>query len=168
MALVTYVLLSAVKLGLKIRFNPRVLGATTSSAIFCVFFEVLIIRLSCYLLNIQGAASVVDLVSYAGYKFVGCVLPRCPVYKLTTHSSIIVTILTELVTKSSWIYWSVFLYVFLANALFLVRSLRYVVLPDSATTVGQTYTATQRSRRVTFLFIVATCQLPLMLLLVYM
>ncbi|KZV94464.1 YIF1-domain-containing protein [Exidia glandulosa HHB12029] len=152
MALVTYVLLSAVKLGLKTRFNPRVLGATTSSAIFCVFFEVLLVRLSCYLLNIQGSASVVDLVAYAGYKFVG----------------IIATIFTDFLTTRSWVYWSVFVYVFLANALFLVRSLRYVALPESAAGVAQTYTATQRSRRVYFLFIVAAFQLPLMLLLVYM
>ena len=82
---------------------------------------------------------------------------------------IIATILTELVTTRAWIYWSVFFYVFFANALFLVRSLRYVVLPDAASAgVGQTYTAAQRSRRVYFLIIVAACQLPLMWLLVYM
>ncbi|EJD45632.1 YIF1-domain-containing protein [Auricularia subglabra TFB-10046 SS5] len=151
MALVTFVLLSAVRLGLRDQFNPRVLGATTSSAIFCVFLEVLLVRLACYLLSIQGSASVVDLVAYAGYKFVG----------------IIVTMCMDLMMIRSWIYWLAFLYVFLANAFFLIRSLRYIVLPEAAA-VNQPYTAAQRSRRVYFLIIVGACQLPLTLLLVYM
>ena len=74
MALVTYVLLSAVRLGLQGAFNPRVLGGTTSSAVFCILVEVLLVRLACYLLNIQGVANVVELTAYAGYKFVGYVL----------------------------------------------------------------------------------------------
>jgi len=47
-----------------------------------------------------------------------------------------------------------------------VRSLRYVVLPESAGGVPQTYSPAQRQRRVYFLIVVAACQLPLMLLLV--
>ena len=168
MAIVTYVLLSAVRLGLQGQFKPQLLGSTTSSAFVCICIEVMLVKLACYLLNIQGAASIVELAAYAGYKFVG----------------IIVTMLAELVSSRSWIYWTVFLYVFFANGLFLVRlnlacasgaeyvffqvrSLRYVVMPESAAGVPQTYTQAQRSRRVYFLFVVALCQLPMMLLLVY-
>ncbi|VDB96249.1 unnamed protein product [Peniophora sp. CBMAI 1063] len=91
----------------------------------------------------SGSGPVVDLLSYGVYKFVG----------------VIVTIVAGLLTTSRMLYLLAFVYTFLANAFFLLRSLRSVVLPDAAApgAVG-TVSHAQRSRRITFLFLVAVVQ----------
>ncbi|GAA96248.1 uncharacterized protein L969DRAFT_84100 [Mixia osmundae IAM 14324] len=157
MALVTYILLSGVVAGSESRFHPELLGVTASKSLGIVFLEFLVIKLGCYLLNIGGEGTVVDLLAYSGYKFVG----------------IIITLLAGLVKLRGWMYWSIFIYVFSANAFFLLRSLRYVVLPDpslAATFGGATTTSTvghaQRSRRIQFLFGIAVSQIATMWLLV--
>jgi hypothetical protein len=82
------------------------------------------------------------------------------------------------------IYWMVFLYLFAANAFFLVssasivyhthtqispqlRSLRTLVLHDPAANPANPYTPAQRSYRVIFLFTVAVLQIPFMLTLTW-
>ena len=73
MSLVTYILLVALHAGLQGNFRPEVLGGVASRSLVVVFIEFLVIKLGCYLLNITGSSPVTDLVSYGGYKFVGCV-----------------------------------------------------------------------------------------------
>lgn len=73
MALVTYVLVAAVKTGVTGRFNPEVLGLTASKALAIVLVECAVVRLGCYFLNIQSTGQFVDLVAFGGYKFVGYV-----------------------------------------------------------------------------------------------
>ena len=74
MAIVTYVLLSATHSGLAGRFNPEILGLTLTKALLVLFFEFAVVKLGCYLVNIQNGTAVLDLIAYGGYKFVGCVL----------------------------------------------------------------------------------------------
>jgi hypothetical protein len=74
MALVTYILLCALHAGLQARFHPEVLGLSASKALAVLVTEFLLIKLGCYLLNIQEQGQVMDLFAYGGYKFVGCVL----------------------------------------------------------------------------------------------
>lgn len=105
MAFVSYVILSSVIYGLRGRFHPEVLGYTASRALAIVLIEFSIIKLGCYLLNIQGEHTIVDLVAYSGYKFVGTVL----------------VLGMGLLSTSRWPYWLTFFYVFAANAFFLVR-----------------------------------------------
>lgn len=170
MALVTYILLAGVVTGTRGEFHPDDLGMTASRALGIVFIEFCLIRLGTYLLNIGGEGTVVDLFSYSGYKFVG----------------IIVTLALQLLNVRGYVYWAVFVYVFCANAFFLVsraslpptrlklqspqlRSLRYVVLPDpslqgafadtSNATATSTVTHAQRSRRIKFLFFIAVSQI---------
>lgn len=106
MALVTYILLAGVVTGTRGDFHPDNLGMTASKSLGIVFIEFCLIKLGTYLLNITGKGTVVDLFSYSGYKFVGT----------------IVTLLMQLVNVRGWLYWTVFTYVFCANAFFLVSS----------------------------------------------
>ncbi|KAF8876647.1 YIF1-domain-containing protein [Infundibulicybe gibba] len=144
MALVTYIILAALHAGLKKDFDPKVLGDSASRAFIVVLFDFAFVQLGCYFLNVQGSSQVVDLFAYGGYKFVGVILA------LTVS-------LFEL-TQPLWKV--VFIYAFLANAFFLLRSLRAVVLPDAAasTTPTTTVNPAQRRRRISFLFIEAVAQ----------
>ncbi|KAI1291279.1 YIF1-domain-containing protein [Xylaria venustula] len=145
MALVTYILLSTLLAGLRGQFQPELLGYTASKAGVVVIVEILLLKLGCYFLSISNESQLLDLVAYSGYKFVG----------------IIVTVaIAELVNggkgTGGWVGWSVFFYTFLANSLFLMRSLRYVLLPESsggdARGPMQTDSRTKRSQRTQFLF----------------
>ena len=106
MSLTTYILLGALRAGLTSKFHPDVLGVTASKAISVLILEFLIVKLGCYFLNVPGQSQVVDLFSYGGYKFVG--------------STVIV--LVGMLGFGGSIYWLVFLYLFTANAFFLVSS----------------------------------------------
>ncbi|BGP57802.1 hypothetical protein JCM8202_002456 [Rhodotorula sphaerocarpa] len=166
MALVTYILLSGVAAGKAGTFDPRILGQSASRSFGILLLEFVCIRLGCYLLGIGEEGTVVDLVSYEGYKFVG----------------VIVALVAGLVGASGWSFWLVFTYVVLANFFFQLRSLRHLVLPDpslspldhvdptnpsgsaSAATAMHTGASSsptshaQRARRIQFLFVIAAAQ----------
>jgi len=151
MALVTYILLTTVISGLESRFHPEMLGLTATRASAIVLIEVLAVKLGTYLLNIQGDHyTSLDLIAYSGYKFVGT----------------LVTLLIGLTGLGSLLYWGAFLYTFAANSFFLLRSLRYVVLPDPSNPSSVTITHAQRSKRIQFLFAIAVAQIVLGWLLV--
>lgn len=154
MAFVTYILLSTLLAGVRGAFHPELLGLTATTAFAVVIFEILGLKLGTYLLSISSESQLLDLVAYSGYKFVGI---------------IVTLLLSEILNRTSlgsggggtggWIGWGVFLYVFAANAFFLLRSLRYVLLPDMAQGGGGTSAASytvarsQRNRRTQFLFV---------------
>ena len=92
MAIVTYILLTALHSGIHARFHPQVrfyfilfplsqlliifyffqiLGESASRATVVVLLDFCFIKLGCYILNIQGSSQAVDIVAYGGYKFVG-------------------------------------------------------------------------------------------------
>lgn len=110
MSLVTYIFLQALISGLKGQFQPELFGYIATTALVAVIVEILGLKLGCYLLSISNESQLLDLVAYSGYKFVG----------------VIVTIsVAEVVNggkgTGGWIGWTVFVYTFLANSLFLVR-----------------------------------------------
>ncbi|KAL1412674.1 Protein transport protein yif1 [Vanrija albida] len=144
MALVTYTLLATLASGLQSRFDPEVLGLSLSKAIGVVVTEFVVIKLGCYLLDVRGGgASGVELLGYGGYKFVG----------------IIATILVSFLNVGWAVTGATFFYTFCANAFFLLRSLKYVLLPDPNTSAtAATLSPGQRSRRIQFLFVVAMAQ----------
>ncbi|KAH8792091.1 ER to Golgi transport protein-like protein Yif1 [Hyaloscypha finlandica] len=145
MALVTYILLSTMMAGLQGAFNPELLGYTATYAFFVVGIEILLLKFGCYLLSISNDSQLLDLVAYSGYKFVG----------------VIATILVSEISNGGkgtggWIGWTIFSYTFLANALFLLRSLKYVLLPENSNDergTMQTVARSQKSRRTQFLFL---------------
>ncbi len=107
MAFVTYTLLIAIIHGLESRFHPELLGLTSSRALAIILVEFGFVRLGCYLLNIQGDHTMVDLIAYSGYKFVGT----------------LVTLSVGLLGFEGMVYWGVFFYTFGANAFFMVSLL---------------------------------------------
>jgi hypothetical protein len=104
MSFVTYILLSALLYGLSGTFHPELLGYTASSALGAVVFELVCLRLGCYLLSISNS-QLLDLVAYSGYKFVG----------------VIISILATSLFGRGWLSWIVFAYCYLAQAFFLVN-----------------------------------------------
>ncbi|WPG97770.1 Hypothetical protein R9X50_00055100 [Acrodontium crateriforme] len=141
MAFVTYILLSTLIAGLNGKFEPQLLGITFSNASVIIFLELLVLWLGRYFLNISSESQIYDLVAYSGYKFVG----------------VIVTIAVAAVFNrgqgtGGWVGWTVFAYTFMANAFFLLRSLKYVLLPADAGAANPLARA-QRNRRTQFLFI---------------
>jgi hypothetical protein len=109
MALVTYILLSTVLAGVRGSFHPELLGSITTTALAVVIFEIICLKMAMYLLSISNESQLLDLVAYSGYKFVGI---------------IVTLIVSEVITPGQgtggWVGWTLFLYTFLANALFLV------------------------------------------------
>lgn len=144
MAIVTYILLWTLIAGLQGEFQPEVLGKTATSALVVVITEILVLKLGCYLLGISNQSQLLDLIAYSGYKFVGMIATVA---------------LAELASggqgTGGWVGWVIFAYTFLANSLFLMRSLKYVLLPESSGGAGgpmATDSRAKRSQRTQFLF----------------
>merc|ERR1712225_223937 len=105
----------------------------------------ILLKLGAYLLSIASDSQLLDLVAYSGYKFVG---------------AIVTIVISEIFNggkgTGGWVGWTVFAYTFLANALFLLRSLKYVLLPENVSDergTMQTVARSQKNRRTQFLFI---------------
>lgn len=75
-----------------------------STSVAVVFWEIVYTRLGCYFLSIPFEASMLDLLSYYGYKFVG----------------IIVTDITRLIFGNGYVPWFVFVYTGFCVSFFLV------------------------------------------------
>ncbi|SLM40478.1 Hrf1 [Lasallia pustulata] len=147
MAFVTYILLSTLLAGLRGAFHPEVMGLTATAAFAIVVIEILGLKFGTYILSISNDSQLLDLVAYSGYKFVGVIV-----------TLVISEILNAGRGTGGWAGWTIFTYTFLANAFFLLRSLKYVLLPDSSshTPAGsgmQTVARSQRNRRTQFLFL---------------
>ncbi|KAL8969223.1 MAG: hypothetical protein Q9197_004456 [Variospora fuerteventurae] len=147
MAFVTYILLSTLLAGLRGQFHPEVMGLTATTAFVVVLLEILGLKFGTYVLSISNDSQLLDLVAYSGYKFVGVIV-----------TLVVSETLNRGAGTGGWAGWTVFTYTFMANALFLLRSLKYVLLPDSssATPAGSsmhTVARSQRNRRTQFLFI---------------
>lgn len=103
MSFISYILLSVLTYGLSGSFHPEQLGITATTALSAVGFELLGLKLGCYLLNISNS-QLYDLMAYSGYKFLGCTI----------------SIMSTSVLGDGWLNWAVFAYLYLANAFFLV------------------------------------------------
>ena len=162
MAFVTYILVSTLLAGLRGQFHPEVMGSTFGYAALIIGFEAGLLKAGTYLLNITSESQFLDLVAYSGYKFVGVII-----------TLIVAEIINLGAGTGGWAGWTIFTYTFLANAFFLVsnngggdssarlmcrqlRSLKYVILPDSSGPSGDGMTHTiarsQRHYRTQFLF----------------
>ena len=107
MALTTYILVAAIHAGSRGLFDPQILGQTLSRSFAVLVLEFVALKLGCYLLGpIGDDGTVLELVAYEGYKFVG----------------IIVALIVDLLGATSTLFWLTFTYCFCANFFFLVRS----------------------------------------------
>ncbi|KAI7902414.1 YIF1-domain-containing protein [Cokeromyces recurvatus] len=148
MAVVTYVLLCGLSAGLHKNFHPELLYIAVSTSAAVIFWEIVYTRLGCYFLSIPFEGSMLDLLCYYGYKFVG----------------IIVTDIVRLVGGKGYISWLIFFYTGFCVSFFLLRSMRYVILPDAA--AGPSTMNPQRKRRLWFLLTIAALQIVYMFFLV--
>ncbi|KAJ5895964.1 uncharacterized protein N7473_005363 [Penicillium subrubescens] len=149
MALVTYILLSVLLAGFRGNFHPELLGSVTTTSIAVIIFEIMCLKMAMYILSINNDSQLLDLVAYSGYKFVGIIATLVASEVLTPGRG-----------TGGWVGWTVFVYTFLANAFFLLRSLKYVLLPDSTDSTMRngamhTVARSQRNRRTQFLFVYA-------------
>lgn len=137
MAFTTYIFINCVAAGLKGTYHPQLLGVLASKTVAFLLVELIVLKFGTYLLS--AGSSILDFMAYSGYKFIG----------------IILTVFSYALFSSIKIKWAVFLYTALSNSFFLLRSLRYILLPDSnSINAGtQTINAGQRQRRIYFLFI---------------
>ncbi|QPG73938.1 hypothetical protein FOA43_001253 [Brettanomyces nanus] len=136
MALVTYILLWAVFSGFHGDFHPQLLGYALTRTLAFYLMDVLLLKLSFYTLAINSKNSKIwDLVSYSGYKFVTTLLLM--IFKNTVNSYLIVIVF--------------FLVLVFSLGFFLMRSLRYVVLPGGLE--SGTVSAASKRLRTQFLFI---------------
>ncbi|KAK0655782.1 YIF1-domain-containing protein [Cercophora newfieldiana] len=143
MSLVTYIFLETLIAGLRGEFQPELFGYIASTAMVIVTVEILGLKLGCYLLSISNESQLLDLVAYSGYKFVG-VIATISIAEIASGGK----------GTGGWIGWSVFIYTFLANSLFLMRSLKYVLLPENNgdNRSMQIDTRAKKNQRTQFLF----------------
>lgn len=66
-----YVLVAGLVLGMQNRFTPEILGIQASSALAWTIAEILIELITLYVTNIKTNLKTLDLLAFAGYKFVG-------------------------------------------------------------------------------------------------
>ena len=109
MAFVTYILLSTLLAGLRGAFHPEVMGLTATAAFAIVVVEILGLKFGTYILSISNESQLLDLVAYSGYKFVGVIV-----------TLVLAEILNRGAGTGGWAGWTIFIYTYLANALFLV------------------------------------------------
>lgn len=139
MSFVTYILLWALLLGLRGDFHPEVFGYLASQTLACLFLDILIFRVGLYLLNCLTQSSFWDLVAFSGYKYVTITALLCA---------------KQLLGGLALAYYSVLLMAVASLSLFLMRSLKFLILPTSmGDSASQTILNSQRRIRVQFLFI---------------
>jgi hypothetical protein len=117
MAFITFTLVMGYALGIGNQFHPEVLGITASRNLILLFFEVLGLKGGLYLISVGPAtpSSLLDLVSYASYKYIHCIL----------------MILIGLVL-GSWCFYASILILGTLAALFMMRTMKRVCTPATA------------------------------------
>ena len=88
------------------------MGLTATAAFAIVVVEILGLKFGTYILSISNESQLLDLVAYSGYKFVGVII-----------TLVVAEILNRGAGTGGWAGWTVFVYTYLANALFLVCGL---------------------------------------------
>ncbi|ODV80120.1 YIF1-domain-containing protein [Suhomyces tanzawaensis NRRL Y-17324] len=135
---VTYILLWASFQGLNGDFHPQVFGYLASQTLAFSFLDIAIFKIGLYLLNCSTQSSLWDLVSFSGYKYV----------------SIIILLCWKHVIGNGWMtYYPVIFFLIINLSVFLMRSLKFMVLPNNVTGTSNSITTSQRRIRIQFLFV---------------
>lgn len=122
MSFLSYIIAWAVDEGMKGDFHPELLGYATTRTLAFYIMDVVMLKISFYVLGIESRNSKMwDLVSYTGYKFV-------PVLFMLLFSIIL--------PSSAVIKYLCLTILVFSHGFFLMRSLRYVVLPGGVTGPG--------------------------------
>lgn len=141
MSFVTYILLWSVFQGVNGDFHPQLFGYLASQTLACSMIDILFFKIGLYLLNCSPNGSIWDIISFSGYKYVPIIALLC--WK-------------HLIGGGYFIYYTVVLMVTGSFSLFLMRSLRFLILPNTATgTATNSISISQRRIRIQFLFLYA-------------
>uniref|UniRef100_D3TMP1 Protein YIF1 n=1 Tax=Glossina morsitans morsitans TaxID=37546 RepID=D3TMP1_GLOMM len=117
MAFITYVVVAGLMLGLQNRFSPEKLSIQASSALAYCIFELVVYCITLYVVNIKTSLKTLDLLAFAGYKFV----------------TIVACLLTSTILHGLG-YYIALTYCSLTLGFFLLRTLKTKVLHESAPT----------------------------------
>lgn len=123
------------------KFTPEQIVMQASSALAWCIVELAVYSCTLYITNIQTSLRTLDLLAYSGYKFIGII------------ASIVVSLLAGRTG-----YYATLIYVSLALAFFLVRSLKAQVLQERQTQYYGEAPTGGNKRRLYFLLFVAFIQ----------
>lgn len=141
MAYFTYVLVAGLVLGMQQRFSPEQIVMQASSALAWCLVELAVYSCTLYITNIQTSLRTLDLLAYSGYKFIGII------------GSIVVSLLAGRTG-----YYATLIYLSLALAFFLARSLKAQVLQERQTQYYGEAPTGGNKRRLYFLLFVSFTQ----------
>ena len=113
MAFVTYILVVGYMLGMQDRFSPEVLGTTSGSALTMFILELIMIYLTTRIMSINTNLKMFDTMAFCMYKYVGMIF----------------SLVVGMFFSSSG-YYLALIYISLALALFLFRTLHLRVEPE--------------------------------------
>ena len=113
MAFVTYILVVGYMLGMQDRFSPEVLGTTSGSALTMFILELVMIYLTTRIMSINTNLKMFDTMAFCMYKYVGMIF----------------SLVVGMFFSSSG-YYLALIYISLALALFLFRTLHLRVEPE--------------------------------------
>ena len=134
------------------RFHPELLGWSLTKALVATLIELVYVKAGCYVLSLEQDIPVLDVIAYLGYKFV----------MILTTSSL------SLLVGSSLILHCVFGFLSLSLSFFLLRSLRYwIVPPENSASYTMPMSSPNRRQRLYFLFSVAAVQVVVSYLLLF-
>ena len=118
-------------------FHPQLFGYLASQTIAFSVLDVVIFKTGLYLLNCPQS-KIYDIISFSGYKYV---------------SIIVLLILKYLVGNYLGSFYYIVVLLLIANlSIFLMRSLRFLILPQS-TSMNNTITSKQRKIRIQFFYL---------------
>jgi len=121
MGFITYILLAGYSIGVHGDFSPEKLGEYASGATGWLVLEVLVTLMVIFLLQIQSDLGYLDIIAFAGYKFV----------------PIILALVCGVLSNSHAVFIGALLYGCAALCVFLVRSLKVRVQSNAAAAHGQ-------------------------------
>lgn len=140
MSFMTYILLWASIQGINKQFHPQLFGVLASQTLAFSILDIAIFRVGLYLLNCSTQSSMWDLVSFSGYKYVSVIVILCWKHFFGARRLI---------------YWPMVFFCIINLLVFLMRSLKFMVLPNGVTSTANSITSSQRRLRIQFLFVYA-------------
>lgn len=138
MSFITYILLWAAFQGLNGDFHPQLFGYLASQTLACSILDISIFKVGLYLLNCSTQGSIWDLISFSSYKYV----------------SVIVILCWKHLVGNPWFSYYILMFFLIANlSVFLMRSLKFLVLHNSITGAATTNSITTKQRRIRIQFL---------------
>lgn len=137
MSFVTYILLWAAFQGLNGEFHPQLFGYLASQTLAFSILDVAIFKTGLYLLSCPQS-KMYDIVSVSGYKYVSIVVLLCVKHLVGVYLGSF--------------YYLIELALIASLSIFLMRSLRFLILPQG-NAMNNTINSKQRKIRIQFLFI---------------